>query len=44
MVLKIDAQFKGKMASAFKNDRGIWQICLGWNKWIANLTKLFTHV
>ena len=23
MVLKIDAQFKGKMASAFKNDRGI---------------------
>ena len=23
---------------------GIWQICIGWNKWIANLTKLFTHV
>ena len=23
---------------------GIWQICIGWNKWIAHLTKLFTHV
>ena len=23
---------------------GIWQICIGWNKWIVNLTKLFTHV
>ena len=23
---------------------GIWQICIGWNKWIANLTKPFTHV
>ena len=23
---------------------GIWQICIGWNKWVANLTKLFTHV
>ena len=23
---------------------GIWQICIGWSKWIANLTKLFTHV
>ena len=23
---------------------GIWQICIDWNKWIANLTKLFTHV
>ena len=23
---------------------GIWQIYIGWNKWIANLTKLFTHV
>ena len=23
---------------------GIWQICIGWNKWIANLTNLFTHV
>ena len=22
----------------------IWQICIGWNKWIAHLTKLFTHV
>ena len=22
----------------------IWQICIGWNKWIANLIKLFTHV
>ena len=23
---------------------GIWQICIGWNKWTAHLTKLFTHV
>ena len=23
---------------------GIWQICIGWNKWIANLTKLFTRL
>ena len=23
---------------------GISQICIGWNKWIAHLTKLFTHV
>ena len=23
---------------------GIWQISKGWNKWIAHLTKLFTHV
>ena len=23
---------------------GIWQICIGWNKWIANLTKLFTYL
>ena len=22
----------------------IWHICIGWNKWKANLTKLFTHV
>ena len=22
----------------------IWQICIGWNKWIAHLIKLFTHV
>ena len=22
----------------------IWQICIGWNKWIANLTKLFTRL
>ena len=23
---------------------GIWQICIRWNKWIGNLTKLFIHV
>ena len=23
---------------------GIWQICIGWNRWIANLTKLFTYL
>ena len=23
---------------------GIWQIWIGWNKWITNFTKLFTHV
>ena len=23
---------------------GVWQIYIGWNKWIANLTKPFTHV
>ena len=29
---------------AWKMTWGIWQICIGWNKWIAHLTKLFTHV
>ena len=24
-----------------KTTWGIWQICIGWNKWIAHLTKLF---
>ena len=23
---------------------GIWQISIGWNKWIAHLAKVFTHV
>ena len=27
-----------------KMARRIWQISIGWNKWIAHLTKLLTHV
>ena len=42
IALKIDAKYKGKVTCAIKND--IWQICIGWNKWIANLTKLFTYL
>ena len=26
MALNIDAKFEGKQTSAFKNDRGIWEI------------------
>ena len=44
MTLKIDAKFEGKLTCAFKNDRRNLQICIGWNKWLSHLTKLFTHV
>ena len=37
-----DGKFEGKLTCAFK--WGIWQIRTGWNKWIAPLTKPFTHV
>ena len=37
MALKIDAKFKGKMTCLSQMTWGIWQICIGWNKWIANL-------
>ena len=45
MALNVDAKFEGKVTCVFsKMTWVIWQICIGWNKWIANVTKLFTHV
>ena len=45
MTLKIEAKFKGTVTYAFKNDmKNLANMHIGWNKWIANLTKLFTRL
>ena len=35
---------EGKWLVLSKMTWGIWQIYIGWNKWIANLTRLLTYV
>ena len=41
---RVMQNLKEKWLVLLKMTCGISQICIGWNKWITNLTKLFTHV
>ena len=42
--IEIDAKLEGNWLVLSKMTWRISQIYIGWNKWIAHLTKLFTHV